>query len=45
MKQGVQELIRAGHDVNTRSREGMTPLAIAAFWGYADIAKLLLDHG
>lgn len=32
-------------DVNQRSHDGMTPLAIAAFWGYADIVRLLLENG
>lgn len=31
--------------MNERSRDGMTPLGIAAFWGYADIVELLLNHG
>ena len=43
--QGVQQLIRQGADVNARSNDGMTPLAIASFWGYADIVKLLLEKG
>ncbi|WAR07260.1 TNKS2-like protein [Mya arenaria] len=34
-----------GANVNDRSRDGMTPLGIAAFWGYADIAELLLTYG
>ncbi len=37
-------LLQQGCDVNSRSSDGMTPLSIAAFWGYADIAKLLLEH-
>ena len=32
-------------DIDQRSSEGFTPLCIAAFWGYADIVKLLLEHG
>jgi len=31
--------------VNERSRDGMTPLGIAAFWGYAEIVELLLENG
>ena len=41
----VQQLVREGADVNARSNDGMTPLAIAAFWGYADIVKVLLENG
>ncbi|KAK7500175.1 hypothetical protein BaRGS_00008722 [Batillaria attramentaria] len=40
----VQQLVKQGADVNQRSNDGMTPLAIAAFWGYADIVKVLLDN-
>ena len=43
--QQVEELLGKGQDVNERSREGMTPLGIAAFWGYAEIAELLLENG
>ena len=32
-------------DVNERSTEGFAPLCIAAFWGYAEIVKMLLEHG
>ncbi|XP_045198837.2 poly [ADP-ribose] polymerase tankyrase-2-like [Mercenaria mercenaria] len=41
----VENLISQGAKVNERSRDGMTPLGIAAFWGYADIVELLLHHG
>ncbi|KAL3881186.1 hypothetical protein ACJMK2_027643 [Sinanodonta woodiana] len=38
----VKTLIRSGADVNEKSKDGMTPLAIAAFWGYAEVVELLL---
>ena len=41
----VQQLVRERAEVNARSNDGMTPLAIAAFWGYADIVKVLLENG
>ncbi|KAL8592773.1 hypothetical protein ACOMHN_045927 [Nucella lapillus] len=41
----VETMVRKGADVNARSHDGMTALAIAAFWGYADIVKFLLEHG
>jgi len=41
----VESLLSQGADVNERSRDGMTPLGIAAFWGYAEIAELLLSKG
>ncbi|XP_076466766.1 uncharacterized protein LOC143298006 [Babylonia areolata] len=40
----VEQLVRKGADVNARSSDGMTPLAVAAFWGYADIVKFLLEN-
>ena len=43
--QTIVGLIKEGADVNARSRDGMTPLGIAAFWGYADIAEILLQNG
>lgn len=43
--QAVKQLIVHGANVNERSKDGMTPLAIAAFWGYAEIVKLLLENG
>lgn len=39
----VEQLIKSGADVNQRSSDGFVPLCIAAFWGYAEIVKLLLD--
>ncbi|KAI0226529.1 hypothetical protein LSAT2_022948 [Lamellibrachia satsuma] len=41
----VEKLLASGADVNGSSKDGMTPLSIAAFWGYANIAQLLLQHG
>lgn len=41
----MENLVAQGADVNGRSKDGMTPLGIAAFWGYADIVELLLNHG
>ncbi|XP_074652059.1 uncharacterized protein LOC141906673 [Tubulanus polymorphus] len=32
-------------DLNSRSPDGMTPLCLAAFWGYAEIVQSLLEHG
>jgi len=31
--------------VDAHGSGGMTPLAIASFWGYADITAELLRHG
>ena len=45
MFQAVERLISGGCDVNLRGVDGMTPLGIAAFWGYLDIVKSLLKHG
>ena len=46
-RQTVKSLLERsdGSDVNKRSTDGMTPLGVAAFWGYADIVQLLLEHG
>ncbi len=38
-------LLDAGADVNQRSRDGSTPLMMAAAYGYADLVNILLDHG
>lgn len=43
--QAVENLLRQGANTNERSKDGMTPLGIAAFWGYAEIVELLLEHG
>ncbi|XP_060067788.1 protein phosphatase 1 regulatory subunit 16A-like [Ylistrum balloti] len=39
----VKELLRKGCSPNERSKDGMTPLAVAAFWGYAEIVEVLLE--
>eukprot|EP00794_Sanderia_malayensis_P012894 gene12894-14222_t len=38
-------LINRGADINLRSTDGFLPLCLAAFWGYSDVAKLLLKNG
>eukprot|EP00976_Prorocentrum_cordatum_P019824 401839-Prorocentrum_minimum.AAC.1 len=38
-------LLAVGADVNSRNREGMTPLHLAAREGHAKLAQLLIDHG
>ena len=43
--QAVKTLLEQGADLNANSKDGMTPLSIAAFWGYSDIVKLLLESG
>ncbi|BFZ25205.1 hypothetical protein BsWGS_28244 [Bradybaena similaris] len=41
----VKLLLESGVDANTRTRDGMTPLAVSAFWGYDTIVQLLLQYG
>lgn len=41
----VEELLKAGVDINRTSRDGFTPLSIATFWGCNDIVKVLLKNG
>ncbi|XP_063405232.1 serine/threonine-protein phosphatase 6 regulatory ankyrin repeat subunit B-like isoform X1 [Mytilus trossulus] len=41
----ARQCVENGGKVNEYSRDGMTPLAVAAFWGYADIAEFLLEVG
>ncbi|XP_050393170.1 serine/threonine-protein kinase TNNI3K [Patella vulgata] len=41
---GLKYLIDNGENINVRSSDGMTPLAIAAFWGYADVVEFLLEN-
>ncbi|XP_059159203.1 uncharacterized protein LOC131943205 [Physella acuta] len=41
----VQQLLERGEDPNKKSRDGMTPLAIASFWGYDNIVGLLIQNG
>jgi ankyrin repeat protein len=38
-------LIAAGADVNKRCEHGRTALHMAAGWGHADVARLLLENG
>jgi len=42
---GVRALLAAGIDVNTMGHDGCTALHWACWKGYADLVKLLLDHG
>merc|ERR1712200_184832 len=42
--EGVRILVEAGADVNARSRYDLTPLAAAAYDGYIDIMKILLQQ-
>lgn len=41
----TQHLLSVGAAVNYQEDNGMTPLHLAARWGHADIAKLLLEKG
>jgi hypothetical protein len=41
----VQLLLRHGADANSANDRGQTPLAGAAFKGYTDVARVLLDSG
>ncbi|XP_064397744.1 ankyrin repeat and SOCS box protein 3-like [Halichondria panicea] len=41
----VAALLEGGVDPDQRSSDGFAPLCIAAFWGYADMVKLLLNKG
>jgi len=41
----VRELLRRGANPNTRGKDGITPLHLAAHHGYVGIARLLLEHG
>ncbi|XP_041351655.1 serine/threonine-protein kinase TNNI3K-like [Gigantopelta aegis] len=41
----LKHLISQGEDINQRSTDGISPLAIAAFWGYADVVQILLENG
>lgn len=43
--QAVERLLKEDKvDINQQSSQGFAPLCIAAFWGYSDIVKLLLEH-
>jgi hypothetical protein len=42
----VRELLRKGANVNAKHGDyDSTPLHVAALWGHAEVARLLLDHG
>jgi len=41
----VERLLDEGADINGRTADGWTPLGVAATWGRADIARLLIDRG
>lgn len=41
----VEDLLRANADVNSRDQRGITPLMVAARWGFADIINLLIQAG
>eukprot|EP00035_Acanthoeca_spectabilis_P036109 m.37801 g.37801 ORF g.37801 m.37801 type:complete len:349 (-) comp7739_c0_seq2:1713-2759(-) len=41
----TKKLLADGVDPDRPNRGGWTPLCYAAFFGFADIAELLLDHG
>jgi len=41
----VEALIDGGADVNRIAGDGVTPLMMAAGYGYADIVRTLLTHG
>ncbi|KAI8772808.1 ankyrin repeat protein PA3287 isoform X1 [Biomphalaria glabrata] len=41
----VEQLLKSGADPNLRGADGMTPLAIASFWGYDTIVQLLIKNG
>ncbi|HLH32289.1 MAG TPA: ankyrin repeat domain-containing protein, partial [Terriglobia bacterium] len=38
-------LLKAGGDVNAKDSQGKTLLHGAAFWGWNDVVKYLVDHG
>jgi ankyrin repeat protein len=41
----VQLILRHGAEADTANDRGQTPLAGAAFKGYSDVARILLDAG
>ncbi len=41
----VKTLLDRGVNANTKDPDGRTPLTEAAYYGYTEIARLLLDHG
>ena len=42
---GVQRELNKGADVNAKADDGMTPLHLAANFGYREIVDLLRKHG
>jgi ankyrin repeat protein len=43
--EAVQLILKHGAEANAASDRGQTPLAGAAFKGYTDVARVLLDAG
>ncbi|KAF2838814.1 ankyrin, partial [Patellaria atrata CBS 101060] len=41
----VKLLLTTNANVNARNERGSTPIMYAAWWGQAEIVRLLLDHG
>jgi hypothetical protein len=41
----VRELLKRGANPNAKNEHGWTPLHRATYWGHADVARLLLEHG
>jgi cytohesin len=41
----VETVLRAGADPNAREDAGMTPMMLAAFFGYAGIVEKLINYG
>jgi ankyrin repeat protein len=41
----VAELIRRGANINVKDKWGWAPMSMAAYGGYCDIAKLLMEAG
>jgi len=41
----IQSLLRVGINLNVKNIEGITPLMVAAQYGYEDIAAILLERG
>ena len=44
-KEEVERFIRAGVGVNEKDNFGTTPIHLAAWGGYTDLVKLLLENG
>ena len=45
IQEAARALIQAGADVNSRGKDGATPLITPAFLCRAEIVRALLDHG